>query len=507
MIKNLNRSALLFLLLLAGCAPFLTGRQGNTGYLNQSTDRYLHSIYLKGASWSVMAVDLETGRILMSHDAERELIPGSNMKLLTTACALETLGPDFRAATVVGYTGRIDPPGSLDGDLLVIGSGDPTISTRFRENRISSQMDTTDTFDAWADSLAAKGIRQIRGGIVGYNGLFGGGSLGSGWEWDDLPNWYAAEFGPLVYADDCIEIAVLPGDSSGQPAAIRWAPELGFITVRNAVTTSDSGTAPNLGFARELGNNIISIYGTIPLYAQPQRRWVAIHDPAGFFLNALEASLKRHGIEILGSLRISSSWQVDDANFKVLFADASPPLSSLLRTINQLSQNQHAELLVRLLGVTNSKGETMRNSEEEAFSAGRNRIREWEAKLVGTATGFVMVDGSGLSRRNLASANEFIKVLVHMNRSQYKADFLNSLAQPGIGTLENRFQGLPRDITLQAKTGSLSRTRALSGYLSQSGQPKIVFSFLCNNYLCASDEVDQTMENLVQLLALYLKEK
>jgi D-alanyl-D-alanine carboxypeptidase/D-alanyl-D-alanine-endopeptidase (penicillin-binding protein 4) len=117
-----------------------------------------------------------------------------------------------------------------------------------------------------------------------------------------------------------------------------------------------------------------------------------------------------------------------------------------------------------------------------------------------------MVDGSGLSRRNLLCASEILKVLAHMNRSPYRWEFVNSLAIPGVGTLKDSFRGLPQGITLHAKTGTLTRVKALSGYLGEAGYPRIAFSILCNNYLCSSEEVDLALENLCQILALYLKE-
>ncbi|HEX7342870.1 MAG TPA: D-alanyl-D-alanine carboxypeptidase, partial [bacterium] len=212
--KTLHRYSIVLLALLLGCSPLLRGGSSRQARLDRATDKVLSASSFRGASWSIMAVDLQDGRILISREEDRSLIPASNIKLLGTACALETLGPDYRIATTIGYSGRLESSGTLAGDLIIIGAGDPTMSSRF--------WDSTDTFSAWCDSLLRRNIRHIQGDLIGYIGLFKGDPLGSGWEWDDLPEWFAAEFSPLTYSDGCIEITVTPADSVGRPALINW---------------------------------------------------------------------------------------------------------------------------------------------------------------------------------------------------------------------------------------------------------------------------------------------
>jgi len=279
------------------------------------------------------------------------------------------------------------------------------------------------------------------------------------------------------------------------------------VNLNGTVATSDQGSDPDVTFDRTLGGNQIVIWGSVPLNSAPIRRWISVHDPAGFFLNNLQKALEQAGISISGGTIATATWRSTNPDFKPLFQDPSPPLRSILDIINKQSANIYSEMVVRILGVAyrSSRPEA---AGQDAFSAGRDRIREWESKLPGTASSAVMVDGCGLSRQNLLSASELIKVLVYMNRSQYRVSFINSLARPGEpGTLQTRFLGLPKGINLHAKTGSLNRVRSLSGYLAKDGQLRIVFAFICNNNLGVAEEADHTVENLVQLLALYLKEK
>lgn len=500
---------LILTLMLSGCSPWLMERDERLDYLQHASRQHLRSVYLKGSSWSILAVDLDKNRILLNYDANRSLIPASGMKLLTTACALESLGPEFRISTELGYTGGIDSAGTLHGDLIVLGAGDPTISTRYAKTYTGKDsIDLDATLRNWADSIYAHGICSIDGNLVSYSGLFGGDSHGSGWEWDDLKYSFAAEISPLVYADAFVDITVTPGNGVGSPAQVEVFPNYDFLNFYTSVITSDSGTAADIHFDRTLANNIFSIWGTIPIGSNPWQEEAAVYDADTFFLVALRDILLKNGIEVKGQILAQAQARPDSLGSSLILTHSSLPLGQIVKLINQDSQNLSAELLLRVLGAEMAaKTPAYAEDTGDAFRSGRRKVLEWEASLPGSSTGVVMVDGSGLSRRNLISASGLVKVLRHMNRSPHRSAFIHSLATPGVGTLENRYLGLPQGIMLHAKTGSMARTRSLSGYLSTADRPRIVFSIMCNNYLCSSEEIDATMENICALLALYLKDE
>ncbi|TKJ41766.1 D-alanyl-D-alanine carboxypeptidase/D-alanyl-D-alanine-endopeptidase [candidate division LCP-89 bacterium B3_LCP] len=508
MIRQTLSGLAIISLLLSGCAPQFAGRKENLEYLQYATDRYLSSYYLKGSSWSIMAVDLESGRILLNHESDRSLIPASGMKLLTSACALETLGPDYRVETLVGYKGSIDSAGTLQGDLIVVGAGDPSIATHFKTGNPAISTDGIDEIMyAWVDSVSARGICRINGNIEGYSGLFGGKTLGSGWEWSDLKYWFAAEVNPLSYADNCTVFNITPGKNTGDPAQIEIAPDSDYIHLYHNVTTADSGEDVDLHLDRTMANNIFSVWGSIPVNGEPQELWASVYNCDEYFLSALSSALINRGIECEGTLEVNSENSVDKDQLSVLFTHYSPPLQHWIRIINRDSQNLYAELLIRVLGVEGLEAGIVNfDASQSAFKLGRRRVLDWEKSLPGSSTGVVMADGSGLSRRNLTSASGIMKILTQMNRSPYRSEFFRSLANPGNGTLKDRFLGLPQGIYLSAKTGSMARIRSLSGYISTEAGPKVAFSIICNNYLCESAEADATIENIVQLLALYAKE-
>ncbi|MCX6640214.1 MAG: D-alanyl-D-alanine carboxypeptidase/D-alanyl-D-alanine-endopeptidase [bacterium] len=505
--KRTYRYSLLFLtLFLAGCAAGMQGG-GKNSYVQKSVEKYLHNLYLKGSSWSIMAVDLDGGRIVLNIDSDRCLSPASGIKLLSSACALETLGPDYRIHTPIGYTGSLDTTGTLHGNLIVIGNGDPSISTRYSEtitNRTGAPF--TDTFSAWADTIAAHGIHKIEGDLVGYSGLFGGTPWGPNWEWNELKYWYAAEITPLASFDDCVEITITPADSVGKPASISLSPQVEGITVIGKIVTDSLSAQADLNFDRQLQGNNVTVWGRLPINSEPAKLRIAVYDADNYFLLALKKALADKGISISGILRASAEKPPQSADFQQLFTQESPQLGDLIRVVNRDSNNLHAEILIRVMGnELMSRGDPVARAGDDAFTIGRNQVRKWESKLVGSSPGFAMADGSGLSRRNLISASGLIKVLVYMNRSPQKMTFINSLATPGVGTLRGRFPLLPKDVQLFAKTGTMTRVKSLSGYLILEEKPRMALSIISNNYLCETSEIDQTMENIIQLLALYLK--
>ncbi|MFH1862765.1 MAG: D-alanyl-D-alanine carboxypeptidase/D-alanyl-D-alanine-endopeptidase, partial [bacterium] len=316
-------------------------------------------------------------------------------------------------------------------------------------------------------------------------------------------------------ADDCIEITVFPNDTVGLLAEFQIDPDVDYITVINSVCTTAEDSGSQISLERDLTGSVVSIRGSISYRSEPVQLWVSIHGPSEFFLTIFKDILEAHGVDLAGSTRYVAAAQPNDPTYKILLTHASPPLRNLICITNQHSQNLYAELLLRILGAElirrqyprdDSNSTLLSNLPNNAFEVGRKSVQEWEARMAGNSTGFAMVDGSGLSRRNLISASGLIKVLVHMNRSPYATDFINSLATPGVGTLKNRFAGLPKGITMYAKTGSLVRVRSLSGYLCEHDEPRIAFSIICNNFLCSASEVEQTINNLCHMLALYLKE-
>ena len=180
---------------------------------------------------------LKTGRTLYARNADKAFRPASNMKLVTTAAALDAFGPDARIRTTVETAGRLDGLGRILGDVFLVGRGDPNLSARFTAGR------TTAAFEEMADALVAAGVRRIEGRLVGHEGAFTGDRRGSDWTWEDLVWGYGAEVSALSFADNRVLVSLKPGERVGDPPVLDVEPDAGCLSVEQAVEHGGRGPA------------------------------------------------------------------------------------------------------------------------------------------------------------------------------------------------------------------------------------------------------------------------
>lgn len=295
------------------------------------------------AHWGVLVRSLESGETLYARNAGRMFVPASNMKLVTAAATLETLGPDYRYTTQIAATGPVRD-GELRGDLVVIGSGDPSISDRFHG-------DAAAVFRAWADSLRAHGVTRITGAIVGNDDVFDDVPLGRGWAWDDLQDSYSAEIGGLELNEGFVTLRIAPVDGrvsvTAHPAAEGWV-----TVVTDSLVDGPAESQANVAFRRTGTATTVELRGSIPADTTFVEEEVAVRNNTAFFAAALRQALTEAGIAIGGA-----SFDADDlpaartAEHVVLFTHTSPPMSEILAAFLKPSQNQLGEILVKTLGV------------------------------------------------------------------------------------------------------------------------------------------------------------
>jgi D-alanyl-D-alanine carboxypeptidase/D-alanyl-D-alanine-endopeptidase (penicillin-binding protein 4) len=432
-------------------------------------------------SWGVVVRDPATGEALYRRDADRLLHPASNMKLLTLAAAAARLGWDFRFETVVRATTPVERDGTLRGDLVVIGSGDPTIGRRFGGAA---------TLADWADRIRAQGVRRIEGRIIGDDTAAGGTWLGDGWQWDDLAYGYAAPPSGLTYNENTAEILIAPGASAGARANVTLADRAAGLTVVNEIRTVASGSARRISLDRAPDGSRLTIAGEVPLGYAPFRQYVAIGDPPGYFARALRETLRARGIAVIGGARSAATDPpgpfAPDA--PVLVRHASPPLREMAVTLMKVSQNLYAEVLLHALG-------------RQGGTSGAAAVSEILASWGAGAGTVVAADGSGLSRYDLASAAALDMVLTRMFQSAPDREpWLAALPVAGVdGTLERRMRGSRAEGRVRAKTGSIAYVRALSGYVQTAGGAWLQFVILANNFAgpVTNADVDRITEEAV----------
>jgi D-alanyl-D-alanine carboxypeptidase/D-alanyl-D-alanine-endopeptidase (penicillin-binding protein 4) len=453
----------------------------------QQIDDIFNDPNFSSANWGVVIRSLETGEYLYKRNEDKLFMPASNLKLVTTSAGLLLLGKYYHFRTNLYINGTID--GSIvQGNLIVQGFGDPTISGRFYNG------DAYKVFNQWADTLLKLGIDEINGNLIGDDNAYDDVSLGSGWAWDNETFWYSAPSGALSFNDNCIDITVKP-TKTGIPADIQIYPETRYVTVINKVITSDPNTHPDINIYRERGTNIITIFGKIAENSEEKKIQSSINNPTQYSMVVLKEVLQRKGIKINGyaSDLDEEVSNLDYSKMNKLFTYYSPALSEIVKVINKNSQNFYAEQLLKIIGYEKDGLGT------DAFGVKeiKNLIKDFGIN----PENFIMVDGSGLSRLNLISPRQLVDLLSYMYKSELFPVFYESLPIAGVdGTLARRMRKTKAENNVRAKTGYIDGVKSLSGYINSADNEPIVFSIMVNNYIVPYTLAD----NLQDLVCLRL---
>jgi D-alanyl-D-alanine carboxypeptidase/D-alanyl-D-alanine-endopeptidase (penicillin-binding protein 4) len=442
------------------------------------------------AFWGIEVRSLASGRSLYARNAEKAFRPASSMKLITTAAALDAFGPDARIRTTVETEGRLDGRGRILGDVFLVGRGDPNLSARFAPGR------PTAAFEEMADALVSSGVRRIEGRVVGHEGAFTGERHGSDWTWEDLAWGYGAEVSALSWSDNLVELSLEPGERVGDSALLVAVPDAGCLAVVSAVTTAEAAAATkaageDVSLERGLGANEVRLTGRVPLGG----RWdgeLAVGDPArcaaGAFLRVLEAK----GIRVTGGVATSSLPL--PAGVRVLAAHESAPMAEMIRVVNKESQNLHAEMLLRLVG--------LKVAGEGSAAKGHEAVAALAKRLGVPDEGWALADGSGLARTDLLTPRGLVALLVAMDRHPHAAAFRDSLPVAGVdGTLEKRMRGTVAEGRVVAKTGTLRLANALAGYVTNARGERLAFAVVVNNHVGKSREAVAAIDAIAVALA------
>jgi D-alanyl-D-alanine carboxypeptidase/D-alanyl-D-alanine-endopeptidase (penicillin-binding protein 4) len=444
---------------------------------------------LAHASWGVDVFSLGTGETLFSYGAERFLLPASTQKLLTTAVAAERLGWDYRFTTRLLATGPIDANGTLRGDLVVVGTGDPSINPRHPERwRV---------FDDWAAALHARGLRYVEGALIGDDNAFEEPGWGQGWSWDNLHYGYGTAVGALQYNENQIDVTIRPALETASPAIITILPVEHGLIIDARVTTGAAGAQSAVDITRAPHSTVLQVRGEIAADARAVTITASVVNPTAFYLDALGDALTRHGISTqIGSIDVDHVDAARDLSHTTeLLVDRSPPLADLIDVCLKWSRNEYAETLLRALAPAG----------KPATAAAGLEVLGQQLNSWGIAPAdYLARDGSGLSRQDYLTARVVTQLLTYLWRDPRHADvFRSALPVSGVsGTLAGRMKGTPAENRVWAKTGTLSNVRSLSGYvLTRAGEP-IAFSMMVNNFRVPTAVIDETMENaLLRLVA------
>ncbi|MEO7083804.1 MAG: D-alanyl-D-alanine carboxypeptidase/D-alanyl-D-alanine-endopeptidase [Gemmatimonadaceae bacterium] len=453
--------------------------------LRTAIDSMADAPQFSNAHWGILIIDPESGDTLYSRNAGKLFMPASNMKILTTATALTQLGADFRFRTSFAARGTISN-GTLDGDLLVIGRGDPSVSDHMMHDAMLP-------LRAIADSISARGVKHITGRVLPAGDAFPGATLGYGWSYDDFQDSYSAPIDELLFNEGFSVIHVRGGERPGDPVQVAVSPARSFPKVR--VLASTTVLAHDVPHRTDGGLRVRydSTTWDVILEGQIAPRDTASleithHDPDVAYAAALREALRDRGI-VVDEETINPGSRVD-----TLATLTSPTLREILPPLLKPSQNQIAEMLFRAVAL-NATGAGRADSATAVVS---RQIAAWGVP----ANEAVVRDGSGLSRYDYVSPRTVARVLDAMRRSSSFAAFYDGLPIGGVdGTIRNRMKGTPAANNVHAKTGTLAMARSLSGYVTTADGRMLIFSLLCNNWTVPTREVERVQDEIVVRLA------
>ena len=462
--------------------------------LAERIDNVLDAEAFDDAYWGALVVDAESGEVLYDRNGARRFVPASNMKLFTTAAALDALGPDFRYETRLYADGDIRA-GTLVGNLIVRGSGDPTFGGRYTGGDLHL------VFRQWADSLAEAGVRRVTGTVVGDDDIFDNVPLGEGWSWDDLVWYYGAEVSGLQFEEGTIHMRV-HGTTPGRPARIDVEPDFGYIRVVNQTTTTDGGSIRE-GYSRRLSENVFTVTASVPA-GRVEEEAVSVVNPTDYFVNTMVGVFRQRGIEIDADQVDVDEWgrRPRYETLQRIATHRSPPLSAIVGQTNTDSNNLYAEHLLRTLGAYVYRGQELPTG---SVFAGVAAAEPFFLRLGIDPGSLRIADGSGLSALNRLTPAATVALLRGMNDHPDRATreaFYTSLPLGGItGTLDGRYRSGDARGNVRAKTGYISGARTLSGYVTSDRGRLLAFSLMCNNYTVPTRRVNQAQDQIVELLA------
>jgi serine-type D-Ala-D-Ala carboxypeptidase/endopeptidase (penicillin-binding protein 4) len=428
--------------------------------------------------WGLLIADAATGDTLYALNEAKYFVPASNMKLFTTALALSKLGVDYKFQTTLETRGTISDDGTLSGDLFLVGRGDPNLSNRKFPFNLKEEFDgpPEKVLAELADKLVAKGVKQIKGDIVGDDSYFPREPYPDGWEIGDMVWEYGAAISAIVLDDNTATLTLTPGLLAGDAVKAEVVPATPDFYVQNDVVTSAAEVKSDLTLTREPGAQLVVVRGTLPANTAARKLILAVHEPALHAASVLQKLLTDRGVKITGNPRAVHlpETPTDTTPRAVLAEHVSIPLGDSVKLVNKISQNLHTEMLLR----TSARQAGIWTKPEDLM---KFPIDFYAAAGI-APDDVIQSDGSGLSRHDLVTPRAIVSLLKYAQAQPWFAAYFNSLPVAGVdGTLEDRMRTTIAAGRIHAKTGSVEHVRTRSGYAETPGGRRLIFSFLSNN--------------------------
>ena len=451
----------------------------------------LQAPYMRGASFSLVVKDVQEGRTVYSYDTDRLQSPASVLKTVATATALEILGEDYRYPTTLEYDGILEN-GTLEGNLYIKGSGDPSLgSSHFApgQNKFLS---------TWIAALQKAGIKHITGSVISDESIFDTEGVSIKWLREDMGNYYAPGSYGISIFDNMYKLSLQTGAAGTRPVLKGTEPDIPFIRFKNYLKAApvSSDSAYIIGAPLD---DVRYLYGVLPANREAYVLKGDIPDPALYLARYLTDQLQQKGIRVDGSpscYRIEveeNRWKKGER--KEIVTTYSPTLREIASICNHVSHNLYADALVKTVGL---QYKPRRNEMISSFGRGVQVVKEyWEKKGLDVFP-LRMNDGSGLAPADKVSAGFMGELLVYMATESAVSDaFIASLPQAGIeGSVRNFLQGSKLQGKAHLKSGGITGVRSYAGYITKDGRTYAVAVF-SNNYSCPMSRMTRALEKLL----------
>ena len=446
---------LLFISILAGN---IVGAQNRIQNLEKAFNNLLADEQAKHAITSLCVLDANTGKVLFAKNEQVGLATASTLKTITAATAFSILGKDFQFQTTLAYTGNITPDGTLKGNLIIAGSGDPTLgSPRYqnKENAVLTQ---------WVTAIKAAGIKKIDGTIIGDDRIFGTQTTPEGWVWQDIGNYYGAGTSGLAWRENQFDIYLKPGTSTADEVKIiKTVPETPYIQIVNELKTGSSGSGDRSYAFLPPYSNVAYLRGSWGMGISKTGISVALPDPAFDCAYRLQDTLKRLGIstnqQATTTRLMELNKQVVPAITQKISTISSPTLSEITYWFLKKSINLYGETLLKTIALKSGKTATTSKGAE-------TEINYWAAKGIDKSA-LNIIDGSGLSPGDRVTTSAMASILFQIQKENWFSDF---------------YKGLPEYNGMKIKSGTINDVSAFAGYHTDGAGNKYVVVININNY-------------------------
>lgn len=458
--------------------------------IQKALGRLLDDPVLERGRFAFLVTDPDREEPLVAHRAQERMVPASTQKLITTIASLHLLGEKHRFKTFIAYRGKIEN-GTLKGDLIIRGGGDPAfLSEEFPKHYGSPDK----VFQKIAKACRAKGIEEVRGGLLVDGSYFPRNSLSRGRIWEDMGNYFGAFPSGMNIMDNSFELVFRTPEKPDQAASIHTrVPDIPWLDIQNRVRSSRVKKDRAYIYGKPYDTSRI-VEGTLPKGRSAYSIEGSIPDPARVTAWMAHRALKKNGISISSGFSTFRLEGEEKAPSEEAFDSiSSPPMQKIVHKTNRKSKNLFAECLLLETG----RGDDGARKPRQAASA---LMKELDAWGIDTA-GIMMDDGSGLAPTNRLSVTALVQMLEKAWEGEHRSAIKSSLPVAGErGTMRYMGNGTSAEGNVWAKSGSMRGVRAYAGYAKAPDGGMRTFAMIANDYACEGSKMREKLEPLLASL-------